>query len=168
MNLAIFTSLFLVVLVGAGCAIPSTSALSSRTKPSSQASSTTSTSICQSNGIEDESGAHLEPIADVYQKLPALGQIYTALDCGNYARIQQIRGMKDGFYQDGIRFRWANQEPPIGLQTLLTNLGFKKTAPMVWDLQDPISLKHLIQLQPYFNGQMENPGFVGEDCIHCG
>ncbi len=155
-----FLSLLLLLpLAGAGCALTNTQA----TAPTAA----TSTDLCSKAPVEDESGARTFPVAEKYSRLPHLGQIFTALDCGNRSRAQQVRGFTDGRYALGVTLSW-DMEPPADLKTFLEQNGFAETATGTWKSADPLTMDQPDCLRGFFTGAAANAGFLYEDCIRCG
>lgn len=151
--------LLLLPFAGAGCATASPHAAAPTAAPVP--------SICTVAPSEDESGARTYPIAPEYARLPHLGQVFTALDCGNRNRARQVRGFTDGTYALGVTLAW-DMEPPADLTAFLKRNGFSETATGTWRTADPLTLDQLDGLRGFFGDAAADAGFRYEDCVLCG
>lgn len=155
-----FLSLLLLLpLAGAGCASTNTQATGPTAAPSAD--------LCTRPPTENDIGSMVYPIAERYSRLPHLGQVFTALDCGDRGRAQQVRGFTDGRYALGVTLSWET-EPPADLKAFLEQNGFSETAAGTWKSADPLTLDQLDGLRGFFAGPSANAGFRYEDCIRCG
>jgi hypothetical protein len=149
----------LLPLAGAGCGSTNPQAIQPTIAPVSE--------LCTVSPTEDESGARIFPIAEKYSRLPHLGQIFTALDCGDRSRAQQVRGITGETYTLGVTLSWET-EPVSDLKTFLERNGFSETATGTWETANPLVWDQIIGLYGFFKGTAAGEGFRYEDCILCG
>jgi hypothetical protein len=118
--------------------------------------------------MEDESGVARYPVAPEYKKLPHLGQIYTALDCGLKERALLVVGIENETYVDGVRVFVTDEKLTDQDRTVLTELHFEEEGPGDWKRTDPMSLDEILKLKPLLTGPATNEQDSVEDCILCG
>jgi|GEM_PF-3363976 len=156
-----------VILFGAGCqrlvSNPKSSPAVSETRPAKSA-------LCTANPTENATGARVYPIAPAYSRLPHLGQIFTAIDCGNRERAQQVFGFVNGIYTAGARLSFKT-ELTAATADALSTLGFTKTSKgktEIWTHASPLTLDALETLKRLLANPQVYASLESEDCILCG
>lgn len=150
----------LLFLAGAGCTSGSTVNTKTAVAPDDPA--------CTGNMFQNDAGAPVYPIAAPYKNFPHLGQIFTAIDCGNRLRATQVRGFTGEKYTAGIMFRWSTGAPPEEFTAVLTRMGFTEETKGAWSTREPLSMEDLLLLKSFLLDSEKNGGLENEDCVICG
>ncbi len=169
----LFCLILLAAIAGAGCAPDAdwTSATTTKKEPKMGAAdrgTVTSTGICTDGPRENDIGDMIFPIATKYARLPHLGQIFTALDCGDRVRALQVRGFEGGKYVPGVTLSWSGEGPPADLVVFLRKNGFTETEAGTWKTAGPLTLDQLDGLHWFFSDPATSGTLEYEDCIRCG
>lgn len=102
------------------------------------------------------------PTDPKYSNLKNLGQLFTAIRCGNY----QSKNIQDGKFFTGIKLS-LNTFPNDELLSNLLNLGFSCEEGVdhkdckTWLLSKAVDAKSLIILEPFIDF------FESDDCVNC-
>jgi hypothetical protein len=168
----LFCLLFLAVVAGAGCTPNTdwTNATSTTKAPAihEDGGAATSTDLCTDGPKENEIGSRVFPIATKYARLPHLGQVFTALDCGDRDRAIQVDGFKDGKYVAGVTLSWDDPGPPADLVGFLKKNGFTNVSQGTWKTTGTLTLDQLDGLYWFFSDTSTSGNLGFEDCIRCG
>ncbi|MCI0479240.1 hypothetical protein L0Y59_01725 [Candidatus Uhrbacteria bacterium] len=156
----------LLVLLGAGCSAATPSDIGFGTP--NRETPPLAEDVCAMDPWTNDAGATEYPTHPRYVRLSYLGQIFTALDCGDEGRATGVMGMREGAYAAGIILSWGRGAPPEALKTTLTRLGFTSVDAGAWKTDHPLSLDDLRTLRGVLieTGGLESLEFA--DCIRCG
>ncbi len=127
-----------------------------------------SSSICQEEPTENETGRITYPVSKPYAALPNLGQIFTAFDCTREETIPKMYGVSDNRYTLGVTLEWKGGRTPDAAALILQVLGFKELSPGVWQHEEPLSLDELMELHALLRDPEIRSAIEREDCIWCG
>ena len=72
--------------------------------------------------LQDKKGKNVFPIIPLYEKMPILGQLFTASYC-NDERMATIAEITDGQYTAGSII-WLQDNPPEEMITILHDIGY--------------------------------------------
>ncbi|MEO5927755.1 MAG: hypothetical protein ABIO72_03475 [Patescibacteria group bacterium] len=161
-------SLLLISALGAGCTpAPATPSPSNKT-PEAVVPVVNTDPKCATAAIEDESGAMRYPLLDTYAKLPHLGQIYSALDCGHSEWVSKIHGVSDKAYRLGVHLAIPSGGLAEEDQAFLTSLGFTENKDGSWQTDKPLAIDQLLKLKPLLLQISTSSDLPVEDCVLCG
>lgn len=173
-KISLFT-LILTIVIFSGCSWfqksntqnASTSDISTTTPPPAVVDERLA--LCNVDPTPREIGDNQYPIAKKYEKLPRLGQIFTAVPC---SATRLNAAFKEAFPGDGEYFAGSSlnlsQNPSSSLITTFKTIGYscsKNSAENQcknWKLEKSVDVNTLLQLEPYIEF------FASDDCINCG
>jgi len=111
-------------------------------------------------------GRTVYPISEMYKQLPHLGQLFTAVDCGE-ERVKQLSGVKGNEYTLGARIA-LKDIPSAELIKVLKEIGFDcstksdEVSCQEWTLTESVTIQQLLKLKPFSSA-------IGrDDCVNCG
>lgn len=150
----------LIVVFGAGCAVNKQPISQNQKMPPN---------LCKAEPVENDIGALVYPIDKKYERMPHLGQVFTALDCKDEERAKEVRGFSDGHYSAGITLSWGEGTLlPSDLKLLLTRMGFMQTKPGTWKTEAALSMEQIKELYVMLADPLIYDRLKYEDCIKCG
>lgn len=147
----IIIALAIYTLLGAGCG-----------------GEVTSPPPCTSEPTESDIGTLMYPADSKYEKLGYLGQIFTALDCGDPERAKKVFGFEDNEYVAGVTLVWKKDGPSAEARAVLSKLGFAETQAGIWTIDGSLTLQALEELRQLFQNPDELNNLQYADCIKCG
>jgi hypothetical protein len=119
--------------------------------------------LCVGGDTIAPNGRVFHAVFPKYEKLPFLGQIFTADDCG-MQRFRQLFRDPDATYKEGSHLTLAPNAPEA-VRTLLRSIGFtcdSGTPCTDWTLKKWVRMGDLLKLKPYARYM------TGDDCVNCG
>lgn len=156
--------LVVITMLGAGCVPAPQVAI-----PSPSQTATAETRLCTDVPTENEAGRTVYPIAMKYKKLPHLGQIFTAIDCGDIERAKRISGFdQNGNYTAGMLIKWKEGGASGQIREALRKLGFTEPDKQTMRADHSFSINDLRTLRDLLLDPDAVQALDREDCISCG
>jgi len=122
--------------------------------------------LCTEQPSAIASGRSVYPIAEKYEAIDHLGQIFTAYECGP-DRVSKIFGINNGEFTIGSTI-WLNEPPATELRDVLDTIGYvceggaDVASCKKWRVSDPITIENLMLLEPF------HENLKADDCVSCG
>lgn len=152
------------LLVGGGCTKQAETARTSAPPQPAPVSN-----LCTVEPSQNEAGRLVYPIDAKYQRLPHLGQIFTALDCQDPDRAKRVPGFNpEEKYTAGILLKWRTEGASGQIREALRKLGFTEPDKQTMRSTYPYTIDDLRTLRDILNDPEAIQALDREDCITCG
>lgn len=120
--------------------------------------------VCAASKISrGDIGGYRYPVAPKYKKLPWLGQIFTADNCGEMVFGERFDG-EDSMYQWGSAIT-LRRRPNTNLRRILKVIGYEEittSSNSYYSLSGEVQYYKLLLLKPYYST------IKTDDCVDCG